>query len=352
MLTVLRTTGGERLCKTLTRTDDDWLKQSYDRAFRFDVTEMDDVSSIDDLWSILQVLEGQPDTCVIRGRRRPGASTEAVLRRLHDQPGERATFEEVVVPWIMLDIDGLAADPAWSNEERLAHIISTLPACFHGATYTYQWSSSAGLDCWKTLSCHLWFWLDRWSKDRCSRLRDQANAESWAIDKSLLNPVQIHYTASPVFTNCADPLAGIRSGLVRGDRDEVSIPAWSPKPVEQWTGRPIDTIASPALRMSQRLRRNRPVSMGFEAALAEIGPGYHEPILKAAACYVALHGPAPDLWDLRERLIEAIEAAVPGRNSKADYLEPSYLDRVIDGAVRKFGQNRPRRDRRSKFLGV
>jgi len=334
-LTILMAQDGKVLAKTILPTATGWQKDAYDRAYTFDI-ETAPIASLDGLSAVLTMIEDIPSACVIRGRRRPGAPLEGIQRRLHDQPGERAAFEEQASQWLMIDIDDLPAYPLLTNGERLEHITSQLPACFQDADFHYQWSSSAGLDDWSLLRAHLFFWLDR--PIRCNDLRQQADDEGWAADLSLFNPVQIHYTAAPIFEGAEDPLKGCRSGIVRKARREVTLPAWSPpKPV--WTPE----------------GRVYPAAATFEDRLAAIGPDYHLPILKAAASYVATHGPSADIYDLRDRLKDAISAAPPGRNAKRDYLADRYLDRVIQGAVRKFSTARidsPTRTRGTAKFGL
>jgi hypothetical protein len=72
--------------------------------------------------------------------------------------------------------------------------------------------------------------------------------------------------------------------------------------------------------------------------LADIGPHFHRPILRAVAHYCAVVPVMEiDRHFLETRLREAIEDAPPGRSRKKDYLDRHYLDRVIEGAQRKFG---------------
>lgn len=318
-ITILTALQSALLAKRLAKTPNGWDKASYDFAKTFDV-ETAEVTSIDDLSAFLTMVEDIPSSCIIRGRRKPGALTKGVQRRLHDAPDGKAAFEEQAVHWLMIDIDDLPADPNMTNEERLAHMVDQ-PPCFQDVTFHYQWSSGAGLDGWANLRAHLFFWLDR--PIRCSDLRAQADAQGWAADLSLFNGVQIHYTAAPVFTNTVDPLLGFRSGLAHRASDAVTLPAWSPpKPIWTPEGRVYPPCAS------------------FQDRLDAIGPNYHLPILKAAACYVATHGSAADIYDLKTRLKDAIYGAPPGRNRKADYLNDRYLDRVINGAIRKFSNSR------------
>jgi len=315
-ITILTAVDGSLLAKTMTPTGHGWSKASYDLAKVFNI-DTADIGSIDDLSTVLTMLEDLPHSCVIRGRRKPGALHEGVQRLLHDQPGCRAPFEEQEVSWLMIDIDDLPAPEGLTNIERLEQVLGELPACFRDVDFHYQWSSSAGLDGWSSLRVHLFFWLDR--PIRCSHLRAQADEEGWAADLSLFNPVQVHYTAAPIFTNTSDPLAGVRSGLVRRSDAAVTLPLWSPPQ---------------PMRTAEGLFY--PPSPSFQDRLDAIGPNYHLPILKAAASYVGTHGYEADTVLLKSLLKEAIFGATPGRNKKSDYLNDRYLDRVINGAVRKF----------------
>ena len=69
------------------------------------------------------------------------------------------------------------------------------------------------------LKVHLWMWLDT--------PYDSATLRAWAkdvdlpADKSVLNPVQIHYTSAPVIEDGVDCPVRQRSGLHLGERDTV-----------------------------------------------------------------------------------------------------------------------------------
>jgi hypothetical protein len=182
---------------------------------------------------------------------------------------------------------------------------------------------------WDVLKCHLWFWLDRPISD--ADLKLIANHQGWKCDKALLSPVQVHYTAAPVFTNCPDPLDGVRSGLVIKDRVSVDIPARLVPMIRQAERDAIDQAA----RLNAG--RERHASNRLDEILATIGPDYHEPITKAIAHYVSTT-PVNEVdvaW-LKDKLRDAVASAICGDRPKSEYTNNAYLDRSINGAIRKF----------------
>lgn len=206
-----------------------------------------------------------------------------------------------------------------TNAERLDYLVSLLPPYFHGASYHYRWSASAGVQGWGYLSCHLWFWLsEAWDS---ATIRERMMEEQWECDESPFDPVHVHYTAAPIFDGVESPILGSRSGLIRGNRDAVAMPPF----------------LKPVFTPSQQRHERKIVSgeAGFEARLNDIGPRFHGPIRRAIA-YCCRVNNNVDEFELRERIKDAIYAAPPGRSNKNDYLSNHYIDRLIKGAIRKF----------------
>lgn len=293
--------------------------QSYDNAFRYDVHAVEDVASIHDLSELLTALEDVPTACVVRGRLKNPANTKGV-RRLSSPSRDDTTFEEQHQPWMLCDFDGVPAPSAdMTNQERLDFLVSLLPAYFHGASYHYRWSASAGTKGWDYLSCHLWFWLtDPWDS---VTIRERIIGENWEIDDAPFEAVQVHYTAKPIFDGVPDPMPTGRSGLVIGDRDAVDMPPYFAPVIPCSVWKHENTVVG--------------VEEGFVARLNEIGPRYHGPIRRAIG-YYCRRVKDVDTFELRSRLQDAIQAAVPGKTSKRAYLNNHYLDRLIKGAIHKF----------------
>lgn len=259
-LTVLHSTYADKnLAKTLTWDGEIWHKRDHDKVFFHDIVPADDVDDLEELSASLMVLEAFPEACIIRGKLTAGTPDEAIRRlSVDDDSGTDdgifgATFEDQPLRWVMIDIDDLEADPSWTPAQRIARIISTLPPAFRGADFHLQWSSRAGLDGWKTIRAHLWFWLSEpvTSADLKARAKDERWKEDHGVDTSLLQTVQIHYTAAPVFKGADDPLQGERSQLVRLNRQEVTLPPWTPsveeyRPTGQHTPFEIDSPVTEA----------------------------------------------------------------------------------------------------------
>jgi hypothetical protein len=271
---VLQAVDGARLTKRITRREDGSFEVvAYDRGYLFAVQEMR-VAGIIELGRQLGNLEGDPRACVIRGRPLPEADRQR-CRRLYlphvEDDGSVAmpTFEPAPRRWIGLDFDALTT-PQWNQgdlarrreaiaRDRLEHpphlmrpkgkgpdegegydfdadanpapidpardwalairaAVSTLPAEFEPAHAYWQLTSSAGVK--SGIRLRLWYWLDRGISD--------AEAKRWLegspVDRSLFNPIQVHYTARPIFDPPdADPVPR-RSGMWWRHVAEVSVP--------------------------------------------------------------------------------------------------------------------------------
>ncbi|NBB42337.1 hypothetical protein [Sphingobium yanoikuyae] len=311
------------LTKRFTPLPGGYQKHDYDDAFRFDAIELP-ASNIRDLSETLSALETEATMCIVRAEttgattniRRKLATTDGSTPPLRDRPNG--------LPWVMLDFDKLpvASLNLQTNQARLDYLVSLLPEEFHGVTYHYQWSSSAGLDGWTTLSCHLWFWLDQsW---RCRTLYErffEGDFKNVPVDPAPFTSNQIHYTASPIFEDCVDPVAQ-RSGLVVGLFDEVTL-------------RPYVKPVIPTPLLSHKRHYDLFGLSRFEALLTEIGWRVHRPILRAIAHYCAVV-PA-DKFD-EQYLFDAVRDAVSSSGASRDYLDDRYLRRVTRSAQARFGR--------------
>ena len=289
----------------------------YDSATFYNAHRYE-VSSIHELSMLLTALEGEINSCVVRGRLIDPTKTARIYRRFSDH-AECPTLEEQHQPWMLCDFDAVVAPSAdMTNQERLDYLVSLLPTFFHGASYHYRWSASAGTKGWEKLSCHIWFWFtEPWDS---LTLKERIKVEKWGVDHSVCTIGQPHYVARPIFKDMDDPLPGLRCGLVIGDRDAVDMPMYFP-PYVPPPVRTTEKLASP--------------DAGFEERLAAIGPGYHAEISRAIAYYCKVMKD-PDLIYLKERVIDAITYAVPGKSPKSHYTNNAYLNRSISGAMAKY----------------
>lgn len=229
-ITILKSCNNIPACKRFTLDDGELKKLPEQMEKYFDVEEQE-LSSFNDLSTLLTNLEEEPNSLVIRGKLIDGRATINIRRTgsatLVDHPDKN--FNPHSRRWCMLDIDDLVLPEEFSNinecsEEIVAHTISQLPDEFRSAACHYQFSGSMGV---KTgmIKVHLWYWLDRAVSDLEMKSWTSSNSDV-PIDQALFNPVQVHYTVPPNFKNEAvDPLKK-RSGTYRpeGSSDTVAVP--------------------------------------------------------------------------------------------------------------------------------
>ncbi len=200
--------------------------QNYDCAKYFKLYEKR-VSSIKGLSALLSSLERNNNACIIRGKY-VGAETEQeadteykkdlVLRR------KDTAFVDQPLHTILIEVDKfepLGSDPVFDPISSAKEFItSQLPNCFHHASYHWQLSNSAGHPSKRAFfKAHLWFWLK--TPKTSTELR--AWGEAIECDSSVFDPIQVHYTAAPVFDDSVINPVPERSGFVRGATDEVDL---------------------------------------------------------------------------------------------------------------------------------
>lgn len=187
-----------------------------------------DVSSLDGLSRELTKLEKDPYSSVIRGKyigdeeasKIDPEYKEGLVRRILE------LHKDKPLPYLMIDVDGFEPefdDPIKSPVKSIKdYIESNLPVCFHNCSFHWQLSSSAGKKgSEETLKSHIWFWLK--NPYTSYKLKNWSESINLECDKSLFNPVQIHFTANPVFEDGVEDPIPIRSGLERLESDEVDL---------------------------------------------------------------------------------------------------------------------------------
>jgi hypothetical protein len=133
----------------------------------------------------------------------------------------REIYMDTPIHLVMFDIDNFAlstADPVLEPEKAIIEWIgNTLPPEFQNVSFVWQLSSRAGYVP-GVLKAHVWFWLlqPTTSASLKRSVRDINKAKGNVIDESLYSPVQIHYTANPLFENgMIDPVPH-RVGIFQG----------------------------------------------------------------------------------------------------------------------------------------
>lgn len=231
-LVMLRSTGAPAAKRWHLDADGQPEAVAFGNLYRFEA-RVANVRSLRELWQLVGAIEADSRVCVVRGALTPAGLREveagrAILRRkiprtLEDGTVEAPTFEDAPRHWVCIDVDNLEAppglDPAADPEAAVRFVRSRLPSTFHRAACAYQWSASAFVrpgD--RRCKLHLWFWLT--TPRTSSELHDYLKVADpdKVADHNLAEPVQIHYTARPMFEGVADPFdARERVGLLPGD---------------------------------------------------------------------------------------------------------------------------------------
>lgn len=190
-----------------------------------------EVTSIRDLAFELRELEGDPNSAVIRGLYRGdeiAAQADAEFKRGRVRK-IKAVFDDVPLSWFLVEIDEFEpkmADPVRDPVAAIDEFVTTqLPQAFHGISYHWQLSGSAGhVKNVGKLKAHVWFWLT--APYISAQVKAWAEGAALPIDCSVLNTVQFHYTAAPVAEEGVTVPVPARSGFVEGlfgDEVELSI---------------------------------------------------------------------------------------------------------------------------------
>ncbi|MDA7485564.1 hypothetical protein N9A56_09655, partial [Planktomarina temperata] len=196
-VTLLQSASGHALVKSF--SGEELSQQPFSTGKLFNVSE-EPVSDLHSLSVLLQRLEDYPTHTIIRGSLPENKSSQV--------PRNKETFTALSRQWCMIDIDSLSWDGDMSDQQAMvSYAIQQLPAEFQATDCWYHLSSSMGIKA--GIRVHLWFWLDR----LCSDDEMKAWLSGCPVDLRLFNPIQIHLTANPQFSDGAvDPYPS-RSGL-------------------------------------------------------------------------------------------------------------------------------------------
>lgn len=229
-ITILTAAKSKRATK-LHRPDE---SLDYDCGYRFNAWETSEFTTLTELHAILQRLERSTRSFVIRGQMvdsireevdgQAGFAARSVMpvrRLLYDdmERGDRASFCEADHRWLCLDLDHVPTDhdlpPLDTLDDWIRSIIMRVcPMWVAQSDVIYQWSASTGSRSWRSIGLHVWVML---SRPVCSSsLREWFKAAALEhVDTALYSPVQVHYTAAPIFDGVYDTCPR-RLGMLTG----------------------------------------------------------------------------------------------------------------------------------------
>ena len=197
----------------------------YAQASLFEVDALR-IECIEDVAALLLDLAPRADTAIIRAMLKAPTEPFTQLRRtLYDHGAVEARFREVGRSWVMVDVEPKTCPVDPTDPEMVGGWLRRqLPTAFQGARCVVQLSSGAGVK--PGARAHLWFLLDR---PVTNADLDQLLGEVDGVDAATFRAVQIHYTASPIFTGVDDPCTQGRIAVLPG-LAEVKVPDLEPEP--------------------------------------------------------------------------------------------------------------------------
>ena len=174
---------------------------------------------------VARTAANDPSDDLVRGQVRPSLILQCKRQlRLFREP-------ESGTNWVMLDFDDLEVPPAVGDPNTLQAIEwairEQLPPEFHEASFVFQFSNSAGLiqpngTPYKPgLSVHLFFMLNK----PLTNKQIKKWLENTPVDRSLFNPVQIHYVANPTLEDGVRCILKKRMGQVEKEHETVQRPS-------------------------------------------------------------------------------------------------------------------------------
>jgi hypothetical protein len=337
-LTLLR---GRKLATKTIGLDDHGqptVTQGYHKQTMFDYRHAD-APSITALFVVLKEASRDPNTFAIRGaiREHVNINGKVFARKDINKWGDDAHFEECPRCLVMIDMDGLPVDDIdlINDPEGTATraIKKHLPDCYQNVSFVWQLSSSAGIGPDNgLLSIHIWFIYDRPVGQ--DELKAYHALKAPDVDRAVFQTVQVHYIAAPIFEEGLSDHLPRRIGLVKLEKDEVSLPELPPEAMTA-AHRTIGQGSTGTVH-------------GFENKLKLIGDGegfngFHAPLRDSVASYVyGKYKFEVDVVWLKGRLRDAIDKAPKKVGREKDikfYTSDDYLDNnIIGSAIAKYCQ--------------
>jgi hypothetical protein len=183
-----------------------------------------EIASTNDLLDVLSAAaEEIPVPCVVRA----APLADLGRRALYDD-AEKGPAGLQLAPrcWVGYDTDHVPADgidPLLEPERAVAQARQCLPPEHHDASVVWQITASAGKRD-DELRLRLWFRLDHPMLGRqLERWCQPGIAAGWLDPCTLRNEVLPHFIAVSIAAGAPDPCPQ-RWGLIRGDRDAVTVP--------------------------------------------------------------------------------------------------------------------------------
>lgn len=281
-------------------------------------------------------LEYQPQLAIVQGKALPVLPGQSLVRRLaYDQQDHPATYHEVPVSLLILDIDSLPLRQHHDIRHPVAMIHEALVILGAGFTQTHcYWQLTASQHHnAERLYARLYFLLDQPLSLTTIKCWANTRRQDACVDPALYSPVQMIYTARPGFIDMDDPIPW-RSGLLYGQREllpatllRAALPARSRAKIQPQTM--VSDIPFLASRFGERW-------------ISRIGSEGFYPIIRGLiACAAWYSGYQTDWESLKQAIRQKVSFCDPAGRSTV-YLRTitsnASLDSLIQGALRKFAR--------------
>jgi hypothetical protein len=370
-LVALRTLNPKiKAAKTLTFTNGKRGVKSYGDAKRF-IAKTYQPTDIKTLASILQAIEYDPQTFIVRGGLKEGVDISKPIRRLkNSRDGTPPTLEEVALPYGMIDVDYLQLQELGINtplektnpQEIVDKLINEFIPELKDVTYYYQLSNTAGWRDNTTIKIHIFFWFSypvynntikkfvNFVNERAGK-NDKGNQ---LLDPSLYNAAQPHYTAKPILGEGVthDHLPN-RSGLVQHKNAELNADIFQIEETEELDLNASNSQKNTTKRKNTKKKNTKnnqhksqkpskktekkPTTLtGWVELIKKTENGLHD-VLKDVARWLAIENADTNMQQI---IIQAFEESARIKNdpSRANDLKNEF-DRAYSGAVLWVEQN-------------
>ena len=292
--------------------------------------------SIKDLGNYLGWLEYQPHLALVQGQALPVLPRQSLVRRLaYDQPDHPATYHEVPVSVLILDIDGLVLKQSHDirHPEGMIHEALAILGAGFAQTHCYWQLTASQHPNAQRLYARLYFLLDQPLSLATIKRWANTRKQHACVDPAIYSPVQMIYTTRPGFINMDDPIPS-RSGLLYGQKEQLSTALLRVKlPQRSWPERQQTKTVSDVPFLASHFGDRWMSRIGSE--------GFYPTIRGLIACAAWYSGYQTDWESVKQAIRQKVFFCDPDGRS-AGYLRSitsnASLDPLIQGAVRKFAR--------------
>lgn len=183
--------------KLLTKRNYKDSQRNYDRVTFFNFFEVN-IGSLDELYNLSKKMLDKPNCCFVRARLKDPNHRRNVRRNYKDA---NATLILENMNWLALDVDWQQESSGDLRKDADLVLVS-LPECFSNVECFVVASASYGVK--PGIRMRMFFW-SRYPVSNADVKRVLTGYET-ICDPAIFNPIQVIYTAKPIFHGIDDPI--------------------------------------------------------------------------------------------------------------------------------------------------